>query len=98
MQRPVGSSAKPSADPEEDAASKTADQLLRGSEKKSEYDLSTAKKIERKKRLTTSRNPKQRILKLGAIILCAFLVVATIEVIILFQQDEVVIVPEKGFE
>lgn len=97
--RPIGSSVKPSADPEAEAAAKLADACLRGADKKTEYDLSNAERIERKRQKKASRAPaKQRWWRLLAVIVVASLAVAAIEFVVLFQQDEIVVVPEKGFE
>jgi hypothetical protein len=100
MHRPVGTRAKPSAAADTEAASELADELLRGVEEKTQYDLSKAERIERKclrrKRRQAWNGP--RALRLAAVILAAAVAVIAIEWVLLSEEDAIVVVPEKGFE
>ena len=97
LSRPIGSRARPSADPENEMASDTAQELLRDVESKTEYDLSKAKKIKRKRRRTHRQN--ERLLRLGVVVLAAATIIAAAEAIYLFQSgNDPIVIPRKGFE
>lgn len=94
----VGRCVKASRDANGEAASQKARELLNYSEKNKEYDLSHAEKIQRKDRPRLSKTAKRRYVRLAAIVFASTLIIATIEIVFLFQQDTIVVVPEKGFE
>ncbi|WP_182867683.1 hypothetical protein [Stieleria mannarensis] len=94
----LGRRSRPKSENEPDAASKTARDLLNHAEKKNEYDLSKAQKLERKKPVKKSKTGKKHYLKLVAIALLGAIAVGVVEGVIIMQQEETLIVPEKGFE
>ncbi|WP_147867248.1 hypothetical protein [Stieleria maiorica] len=94
----MGRQSKSKSQRESDAASKTARDLLRHAEQKPGYDLSKAEKLDRKKRAKRPKRGTRRYLSLVAIILVGAIVVAGVEGWIIMQQDETLVVPEKGFE
>ncbi|PAY19447.1 hypothetical protein CKO51_11335 [Rhodopirellula sp. SM50] len=96
--RRLGRQRKSNSNGETDAASKTACDLLKHAEEKKEYDLSKAEKLERKKRSQKSKAGKRNYLTLVAFILVGAIVVGVIEGFIIMQQEESLIIPEKGFE
>lgn len=95
--RPIGQSAKPSADPESEKASDLAEQLLDSQQKKPGYDLSKAKRVQRTRKPMSSKT-KHR-LQLVAMILAGVLIVGSIEAYIIFKDGtSPVQVDRKEFE
>ncbi|KAA5546230.1 hypothetical protein FYK55_04900 [Roseiconus nitratireducens] len=96
--RPVGSSRAPSCKDESDAASELARDILNKSTK-TEYDLSNAKRLERKERHRRRRkSSKRNYWKLAGIILAGAIAAASVEFWIILQEDERVYIPEKTYE
>ncbi|MEO1617293.1 MAG: hypothetical protein AAFV88_15695 [Planctomycetota bacterium] len=101
LHQPIGSTVKPSAKPENEAASDLAEKLLRNAkeQEKQEYDLKSAEKLNRPKKIKKTLTKRQRYVRLAAAVLGGTLVVLLVGSLIIFtQQDASIIVPEKGFE
>ena len=98
-QRPAIGSVAPSADPDSEQASHTADELLKAAEKEAGYDISKAKKVGRKVATRKAQKRRQRLIRLGATSLVAGAAVIAVMAFVLFLQDEPPVpVPEKIYE
>ncbi|WP_149499448.1 hypothetical protein [Roseiconus lacunae] len=102
LHRPAGSVVAPSADPDSEQASDLAKELLHGVEKSTEYDLSKAQKIQRrraKRRSSAKKGLASRLVRYlimaSGIIAC----VAVISVVYFFATSEPPkILDRKSFE
>ena len=97
--RPLGRSVAPSSSDKSGQTSDFVNDLLKESQKK--YDLSTAEKIERKKKSKKPKAPdRYRYWKLGGVVLLATLLVAAAEAyyVLVVDNETPVIMPEKNYE
>lgn len=99
--RGKGRRVAPSADPNQEAASDKAKAALASSSAEKEFDPATVEVIKKHKSKPATKKrgkKKSNFAKIGAVIFGATLLIVAVEAIVLFQQEESIVLPEKGFE
>lgn len=84
-----------------DVASKTAREILNGNEKKAEYQVSSASRVERKKRRKSTKKPASKIrnyIQLVALIMIGAFVAIAVQYFVIFKADPIVIETDKIYE
>lgn len=83
---------------EEHLASKKAREILNGNEKKAEYNVQSARKVERRKQPKKSKATNLKLLQLVALTLVGTLVVVGLMFYVLWESPSIVIDTEKIYE
>ena len=95
MHQPVGTSVAPSSDPDQEQASELAKDLLNGVEKKPEYDLSKAEKIERKRKLKSKSKgdplpPPVRYLLMSGFVILSVCAIGVVHYFFFTETNEII--------